>query len=58
MLGALATVAVVAAGAPPASLSADLDGDGHKERVRFAAVQCAPRSNAVHKPPCRTRQLA
>lgn len=53
MLSALATVAVVPAGAPPASLSADLDGDGHKERVRFAVVQCVGRT-AAHKPPCRS----
>jgi hypothetical protein len=54
MVGALAAAAAVAAGAAPTSLSADLDGDGHKERVRFAVVQCVGRSSAPHKPPCRS----
>jgi hypothetical protein len=59
VLSALAAVATVAAGAAaPTSLTADLDGDGHKERVRFAVVQCAGRSAAPHKPPCRSGERA
>jgi hypothetical protein len=54
VLSALATVAAISAGATPASLSADLDGDGHKDRVRFAVVQCVGRTSAAHKPPCRS----